>query len=152
MVSSSTLGDKAISMFLGCCLLVWGNKLYISAQFWVKILAWAMCERQLQSLLLWSTKLYSFLFRKILFSHLFWLDSHLFCRSDFVTPWFREPCSAWLLLMHSNLFCLKSDRQKRCESSQKRCENRIFLFLSNSLWIQITQPCYTIPSTLIIWF
>ena len=28
---------------------------------------------------------------------------------------------------HSNLFCLKSDRQKRCESSQKRCENRIFL-------------------------
>ena len=29
--------------------------------------------------------------------------------------------------MHSNLFCLKSDRQKRCESSQKRRENRIFL-------------------------
>jgi len=23
------------------------------------------------------------IFRKILFSHLFWLDSHLFCRSDF---------------------------------------------------------------------
>ena len=26
---------------------------------------------------------------------------------------------------HSNLFCLKSDRQKRCESSQNRRENII---------------------------
>jgi len=82
---------------------------------------------------IWSD--FTNIFRKILFSHLFWLDSHFFCRSDFVTPWFREPRSAWLLLMHSNLFCLKSDRQKRCESSQKRCENRIFLSLiSNNSW------------------
>jgi hypothetical protein len=85
----------------------------------------------------WTTMLYLFiyLFRKILFSH-------LFCRSDFVTPWFHEPRSAWLLLMHSNLFCLKSDRQKRCESSQKRCENRIFLYLFIYLFLLLLFKCF----------
>ncbi len=49
--------------------------------------------------------------RKILFSHLFWLDSHLFCACLDGED-------------HSFLFIAV---QKRCESSQKRCENRIFL-------------------------
>jgi hypothetical protein len=42
------------------------------------------------------------------------------------------------------LFCLKSDRQKRCESSQKRCENRIFL---SFLYLSICQYWYSIVCT-----
>jgi hypothetical protein len=68
-------------------------------------------------------------FRKILFSHLFWLDSHLFCQSDFKQNKFECMGSSHALRGSQNHGVTKSDRQKRCESNQKRCENRIFLLL-----------------------
>jgi hypothetical protein len=69
-------------------------------------------------------------FGKILFSHLSWIDSHLFFRSNFKLHGFTVHEIMGSALSSLHLFYLKSDRQKRCESSQKRCENRIFLFFT----------------------
>jgi len=68
------------------------------------------------------------IFWKILFSHLFWLDSHLFCRSNFKQNKFECMRSSHALRGSQNHGVTKSDRQKWCESSQKRCENRIFQY------------------------
>ncbi len=59
-------------------------------------------------------------YRKILFSHLFWLDSHLFCRSNFKLHGFTVHEIMGSALSSLHLFCLKSDGKKRCESSQKK--------------------------------
>ena len=40
---------------------------------------------------------------KIPFSHLFWLDSHIFCRSDFKQNKFECDFSSYLHIYHSNL-------------------------------------------------
>ncbi len=69
--------------------------------------------------------------RKILFSHLFWLDSHFFCRSDFKQNKFECMRSSHALRGSRNHGVTKSDRQKRCE-------NRIFhRFLLTIIMIKI---------------
>ncbi len=78
------------------------------------------------SALAWIWGFHQFLYfalpknRKILFSH-------LFCRFDFKQNKFECMRSSHALRGSRNHGVTKSDRQKRCESSQKRCENRIFL-------------------------